>query len=400
MIKAHKPADEKKRLEVLRGYDILDTEIEESFNDIVEIAALICDTPIALVCLVDTERQWFKARLGIQASETHRDIAFCAHAILEREVFRVVDALNDERFADNPLVTSDPKIRAYAGAPLITKDGFALGTLCVIDTVPKTLSAHQEQMLQKLAKQVVFLLELRIEQQTAVDENLAKSSFLSKMSHELRTPLTSILGFGQLLQTDPDVTLTESQNDNIDMILKGGNHLLKLINEILELAKIEAREVEFSLAELNSADIVQECIHMLMLLTETKKIEIKLDNFIAYTIKADEIKLKQILINLLNNAIKYSPSNTTVIVTNQPVEEGFLRINIQDHGIGIPAEQQQEIFTPFHRIGQENTDIEGTGIGLTVAMEIIKAMNGRIGVESTVGDGSTFWIELPLVKVE
>jgi signal transduction histidine kinase len=400
MIKAQKPADEKKRLEVLRGYDILDTEIEESFNDIVEIAALICDTPIALVCLVDAERQWFKARLGIQASETHRDIAFCAHAILEREVFRVVDALNDVRFADNPLVTSDPKIRAYAGAPLITKDGFALGTLCVIDTVPKTLSAHQEQMLQKLAKQVVFLLELRIEQKTAVDENLAKSSFLSKMSHELRTPLNSILGFGQLLQTDPEVTLTESQNENVDMILKGGNHLLKLINEILELAKIEAGEVECSFSHLNSADIIHDCVPMLKVLAKAKKIEVNLEILNNYTIIADEIKLKQILINLLNNAIKYSPSNNTITISSLIVEDEFLKINIQDNGIGIPANQQQEIFSPFYRVDQEHSDIEGTGIGLTVAREMIELMNGRIGVESITGEGSTFWIELPLIKNE
>jgi len=400
MIKASKPIDDERRLEALRSYDILDTEVDVSFNDIVEIASEVCECPIAVIVLIDADRQWFKASVGLEGTYSPRDTAFCAHTIMQKEVMSIEDSLQDERFYDNPYVVSAPNIRAYVGAPLITHDGYTLGTLCVIDTAPKTLSSLQEQILQKLAHQVVRLIELRLEQKKAEDQNRAKSSFLSKMSHELRTPLSSILGFGQLLQTDPDLPLTESQNENVDMILNGGNHLLKLINEILELAKIEAREVEFSLAELNSADIIQECIHMLMVLTETKKIEIKLDNFIGYTIKADEIKLKQILINLLNNAIKYSPSNTTVIVTNQPTNDGFLRINIQDHGIGIPAGQLREIFTPFHRIGQENTDIEGTGIGLTVAMEIIKAMNGRIGVESTVGDGSTFWIELPLVKVE
>ena len=398
MIKAKKPSDEDKRLEVLRSYDILDTEVEDSFNDIVELACEVCECPIAVIVLIDADRQWFKAKVGLEADHSPRDIAFCAHTILQKKLMRVEDTFQDERFLDNPYVLAEPNIRAYVGAPLITKDGYALGTLCVIDTEPKRLSSLQELMLQKLANQVVRLLELRIEQKKSEEANVAKSSFISKMSHELRTPLTSILGFGQLLQTDPDVPLTEVQNENVDMILNGGNHLLKLINEILELAKIEAREVECSFDELNSADIIESCVPMLMLVAETKKIEIKRDHVTSHAVKADEIKLKQILINLLNNAVKYSPSNSLIIISNQVVDNDYLRINVQDHGIGIPTNQQQEIFSPFHRIGQENSGIEGTGIGLTVAREMIELMNGRIGVESIVGEGSTFWVELPLAE--
>jgi signal transduction histidine kinase len=398
MIKAKKPSDEDKRLEVLRSYDILDTEVEDSFNDIVELACEVCKCPIAVIVLIDADRQWFKAKVGLEADHSPRDIAFCAHTILQKKMMRVEDTFQDERFLDNPYVLEEPNIRAYVGAPLITKDGYALGTLCVIDTVPKRLSDLQELMLQKLAHQVVHLLELRIEQKKSEDANVAKSSFISRMSHELRTPLNSILGFGQLLQTDPELPLTESQNENVDMILNGGHHLLKLINEILELAKIEAREVECSFVELNSTDIIESCVPMLMVLAETKQIEINIDNITNHTIKADEVKLKQILINLLNNAVKYSPDNSLIIMTNQVVDNDYLRINIQDHGIGIPINHLQEIFSPFHRIGQENSDVEGTGIGLTVAREMIELMNGRIGVESIVGKGSIFWVELPLAK--
>ncbi len=156
------PQDESARLDALCRYNILDTKPEQAFDDLVELAAKICQTPIALVSLVDPLRQWFKAKVGVMACETSRDIAFCAHAILQRGVFEIPDTLVDPRFATNPLVTSDPFIRFYAGTPLMTPDGYPLGTLCVIDRVPKQLTAEQQDVLSTLGRQVVSLLELRL----------------------------------------------------------------------------------------------------------------------------------------------------------------------------------------------------------------------------------------------
>jgi GAF domain-containing protein len=182
------PQNERKRLKVLWQYEVLDTVPEEVFDDLTELAARICEAPIALISLVDEKRQWFKSKVGITVSETSRDLSFCAYAITQGELFIVPDATKDKRFANNPFVTSDPKIRFYAGAPLITPDGHALGTLCVIDKVPRELRPEQKQALVILARHVVSQLELRRRSGELVDvrgENLGLKGDLEKARAEL-----------------------------------------------------------------------------------------------------------------------------------------------------------------------------------------------------------------------
>jgi len=160
-MKAPVPGTEKKRLKVLWQYEVLDTVPEEVFDDLTELAARICEAPIALITLVDEKRQWFKSKVGITVKETSRDISFCGHAINQADLFIVPDATLDKRFSHNPLVSAEPKIRFYAGAPLVTPDGHALGTLCVIDKVPRELTTDQRQALRVLARHVMTQLELR-----------------------------------------------------------------------------------------------------------------------------------------------------------------------------------------------------------------------------------------------
>src|ERR1700727_497066 len=161
MNESNAPLDEERRLKALRQYDVLDTLPEEALDDLTALAATICEVPIALISLLDGQRQWFKSKVGLTATETARNVSFCTHALGQSELFIVADATQDTRFAGNPMVMSEPGIRFYAGAPLITPEGAVLGTLCVIDRVPRTLTPSQEQALRVLARQVMMHLKLR-----------------------------------------------------------------------------------------------------------------------------------------------------------------------------------------------------------------------------------------------
>jgi PAS domain S-box-containing protein len=240
-------------------------------------------------------------------------------------------------------------------------------------------------------------VELEGAKVAAEKANLSKSDFLSSMSHELRSPLNAILGFAQLMETDSPAP-TPNQSESIEQILQAGWHLLTLINEILDLAKIESGKLSLSLEPVSLGEVLDECQGMIEGQAQKRGIEMSFPELeTPCFVCADRTRLKQVLINLLSNAIKYNCEAGTVKVLVEDTPTGNIRVSIVDTGAGLPPAKLAQLFQPFNRLGQEGNGEEGTGIGLVVAKQLSELMGGVIGVESTIGEGSSFWFELVAV---
>ena len=229
--------------------------------------------------------------------------------------------------------------------------------------------------------------------------NRAKSQFLSRMSHELRTPLNAIIGFSELLQLDMDNPLTGQQQEFLGHILNGASHLLALINEVLDLSRIETGRMELSMEAVYLPDLLSECMELTRPLAANRNIRLGVENHACQLIHADPVRLRQVLLNLLSNAVKYNREGGSVTVLCEETREGKVRISVSDTGPGIPEERRAEVFQPFQRLGAEHTAVEGTGIGLTISKRLVEAMGGEIGFRNGKDQGTTFWVEMPAAEL-
>ena len=238
---------------------------------------------------------------------------------------------------------------------------------------------------------------LRAAKVEAERANAAKSEFLSRMSHELRTPLNAILGFGQLLEMSK---LEEQDAHCIQLMLQGGRHLLTLVDEVLDLARVEAGELDLNIGPVSLDQLARECVGFVARLAQTRHLTctVKFPDDGQVLVLADQKRLRQVLLNLLANAIKYNHEGGQVTLTCEPRLDGKFRLNVKDTGPGISPENLARLFVPFERLGRELGDIEGAGLGLVVSLRLMEAMGGHLGAESVVDEGSTFWVELPAVN--
>ncbi len=275
-----------------------------------------------------------------------------------------------------------------------------MGTLCVArDFTERKIS---EDRLKKRKMELEGLVKARTQvmeeaKKEAEHANMAKTQFLSNVSHELRTPLNAILGFTQLLEASPDISLPEKEAGFLQNINIAGAHLLSLIQEILDLSRIESDDVKVEIENLDVFLLIRDLVEIISPQALEAGIVLNFENpGEAVYVKADETKLRQVILNLLTNAIKYNKENGTVGIHVKTLAGGTVEISVVDTGIGIAGEDHWKVFEPFQRLNWENSKVEGTGIGLTISKRLMKLMDGRIGFHSTLGQGSRFFIELPL----
>jgi signal transduction histidine kinase len=382
------PDNEAERLEALHNVEVLDTPPEVAFDRITRLAAKIVDTPIALVSLIDAERQWSKSAHGVDPSEMARNDAFCSHAILKNEVMVVPNAIQDARFAANPLVTAQPNIRFYAGAPLMLTDTLRLGTLCAVDSQPREMSGRQQDALRDLAAIVVDELQLRLLVKKQAETNavlelrsreleLANQSldqFAYMASHDLRGPLKTIINMADIASQ----TASEPNRMPLRFMRKAAKNLEGVVIGYRRLSQLACGPKQ----SVSLRDLVKRA-------QEQVAPELSVEVPTEIEVQCDPVLLTQVFANLMSNAVRYA-SEPKLWIRAQETESGTaLRV---ENPVRSALPVDASIFTPFKRLTNEG---EGTGLGLAIVDRVAKLHGGSASAGCSE---SLFWVSLELPR--
>jgi signal transduction histidine kinase len=384
-------SSEAERIKALKRYDILDTPPDGSFDRLTKLAANLLKVPIAIVSLVDTDRIWFKSKYGTDAQQIDRDEGLCASTILADDLYQIEDASIDPRTLSNPLVAGPFGLKFYAAVPLRTKDGFNLGTFCVIGKEPRVLTPEEEEILRDLRDIVMDQIELRLASRTSLAQH---NQILNTTAHDLKNPLTTIPVRADLIKMkkdNPDMVDTLC-----DQIKIASLNMVRIIDELLQVGSMEAGKIHLLLIKVNASFLVSSVVSMNLPLAERKSQTLNFSYEKDLYVNADEGKLTEIVDNLVNNAIKYSPMGTHIFVRVKEENHNVV-IEVEDQGLGLTAEDQSKLYQRFTRLSAQPTGGENsTGLGLSIVKVLVEAHEGTIRAESEgKGKGCKFIVELP-----
>ncbi|MAW94926.1 MULTISPECIES: GAF domain-containing sensor histidine kinase [unclassified Leeuwenhoekiella] len=372
----------------------LSYEPDVNYDVITRLASAICETPVALITILDAKKQHFKSKIGTDLCDTDRDISFCAHAILKpREITIVNDARKDPRFKDNPLTTQENPVIFYAGVPLLTKKGQPLGTLCVIDSKPKTLTDSQINSLRDLASQVENLFELRRNnlklleiEQLLQKKNEQLRKFAGTVSHDMKMPLANMIITTDILRAKYAPHFDAQGNNYLSYLKQSSFSLSDYIDNLLSYYESEEQSVEQAEA-FDLQDLLEDLIDLLNI-NEDYIINLPENPMELVTNKS---AVNQILLNLITNSLKYNDKETGIITIQCTQDQAYYYVQVSDNGKGIPKDKQEIIFDLFSTATEaDNKGKKGNGIGLSTVRNLVQSLGGIISVSSEEGNGATF----------
>ncbi len=392
------PAKERERLKALNEYQIMDTLPETDYDFLTELACSICHAPVSLLTFLDSGRQWVKSSNGLTLYEINSGNKLCSHAIdAPDKVLLIKDMTTEEWKNDNPFVYNGTQAQSYAGAPIVTPEGYVVGILCVIDFKTGSLTLEQKQKLLLLAGQVVTLLELRkttrLYQQKQVDVEMAYSdleNIAHIASHDLRTPLNNIISLAHLIKEELGEAIGDEGNEYINFINETAYYLSDLVSSIHSYSKASRLPVDHY-DRIKATELLEELMPL---------VNVPDNCTVNYYIHCDEIAaptaaLKQILFHLLLNAIQYIDKEQGVVMIAISEDNTSWLFDIIDNGEGIAPEDVDKIFLVFRRLRNREKNGENMGIGLAIVKRLIEKMHGTMTVKSEVGIGTTFGFAIP-----